>query len=287
MTVEDAASKPFPNMYEDNFGGVTIEIHDDEPLMGANDFHVRLAAHLNIFSQQEKAGIWLMLPLAVSHYVPAAVDLGFTYHHAKPEYCMLTRWLPEDRPSTLPKPPHTLVGAAGMVINHHGEVLVMQEKFGRPGFWKLPGGLKDQGEDLAAAAVREVLEETGIDVEFRCVAAFREHHGGAYGATDFYTICCCVLPEGAEQRPTPQPQEAEVAACEWMDVDEFLSAEWYSNGSLLGVHLHTAAEVCRQVLAGESSGLNLSQLPAGYSQNGEPAPTHNLYHAGEPLAPRL
>ena len=73
---EDATSKPFPNMYEDNFGGVTIEIHDDEPLMGANDFHVRLRAHLSIFSQQEKAGIWLMLPLAVSHYVPAAVDLG-------------------------------------------------------------------------------------------------------------------------------------------------------------------------------------------------------------------
>ena len=38
---EDAASKPFPNMYEDNFGGVTIEIHDDEPLTAPLAHHAR------------------------------------------------------------------------------------------------------------------------------------------------------------------------------------------------------------------------------------------------------
>lgn len=65
--------------------------------------------------------------------------------------------------------------------------------------------------------------------------------------------------------PQPKPQEAEVSACEWLDLEEFLSAEWYSNGSMLGLHLHAAASVCHDVLAGEQTPL-----------------LHNLYshHAG-------
>ena len=33
------------------------------------------------------------------------------------------------------------------------------------GFWSLPGGVLELGEQLGAAIVREVKEETGLDVE--------------------------------------------------------------------------------------------------------------------------
>ena len=52
------------------------------------------------------------------------------------------------------------------VFNAQGEVLLVQR--GRPprvGQWSLPGGLIDLGEKLAAAAIREVMEETGVAIQ--------------------------------------------------------------------------------------------------------------------------
>ena len=45
---------------------------------------------------------------------------------------------------------------------------MVQEKSGPSAginMWKLPGGLVDNKEDISAAAVREVLEETGVNAQ--------------------------------------------------------------------------------------------------------------------------
>ncbi|MBI3970759.1 MAG: NUDIX domain-containing protein [Chloroflexi bacterium] len=44
-----------------------------------------------------------------------------------------------------------------------GDVLLVQREDSR--FWCLPGGAVEAGESLAVAAVREVREETGLDVQ--------------------------------------------------------------------------------------------------------------------------
>lgn len=57
------------------------------------------------------------------------------------------------------------VCASGIVYNGEGEVLL--EKRADNGWWGLPGGHVDVGESVERAAVREVLEETGIRTRVR------------------------------------------------------------------------------------------------------------------------
>ena len=69
-------------------------------------------------------------------------------------------------------------------IFHQNKVLMFKrsetkKKF--PGFWSIPGGHIDEGEDPLTSAIREVKEETGIDIaakdiKLRVVAA--HHHLG-------------------------------------------------------------------------------------------------------------
>lgn len=57
--------------------------------------------------------------------------------------------------------PHFTVGAV-CAIDHDGSLLVLRQPH-RPG-WSLPGGLLDHGESSAEGVVREVREETGLQI---------------------------------------------------------------------------------------------------------------------------
>ncbi len=51
-----------------------------------------------------------------------------------------------------------------VIINVEGGVVLIQRK-NPPRGWAIPGGFVDEGESVAAAAAREALEETGLQIE--------------------------------------------------------------------------------------------------------------------------
>ena len=218
---------------------------------------------------------------------------------------MLTAWIPAvsaDAPNTLPLYPHHQVGVGGMLLDASGtRVLVIQEKSGNTGFWKLPGGLVDPREDLAAAACREVLEETGVHATFLGLAAFRESHSGPFGSTDLYAVAALQLDAtvyteltgagGAarDEPPTPTPQEREIERAEWILLTEFLGLPYYAQG-LFGTMLRAAAETsallrAQAVVGGDGTtmplaqGMVASRLPLVFRKGSE-----TLYHSAASAA---
>ena len=55
------------------------------------------------------------------------------------------------------------VPTVDVIIEIPGGIVLIKRRFPPPG-WALPGGFVEYGETLAAAAVREAREETGLDV---------------------------------------------------------------------------------------------------------------------------
>jgi len=63
-------------------------------------------------------------------------------------------------------PDSPVVAVAALIINEKGEILLIKRK-AEPGkgLWSIPGGVVELGENLHDALVREVKEETGLDIK--------------------------------------------------------------------------------------------------------------------------
>ena len=242
---------------EDRYGGVELSV---APGTDAAQFGHELSARIGEWQQAGKRGLWLTVPTAAASCVGHAVSAGFEFHHAKPGYVLLTRWLP-DTPSPLPAYSFTQIGVGGMVVNAAGSVLMVVERVSplaqMQGEWKLPGGLADPGEDFADTVAREVREETGVRASLEGVVSLRHSHGFRFGQGDVYVV---VKLRADEEAIT-------------VDKNELLDARWMSRDEIAALVTDPAGGV---PLAGKVSKNNGKMIDAAFSGTligGAPLPT--------------
>lgn len=61
-----------------------------------------------------------------------------------------------------------------IIVNEKEEILLVQHRKASRYYWVLPGGRIEYGEDFATCAVRELKEETNLDIKFGKVVFLSE-----------------------------------------------------------------------------------------------------------------
>jgi len=111
-----------------------------------------------------------------------------------------------------------IIAAGGLVQNSNGEILLIY----RRGFWDLPKGKLDPGELIPECAVREVKEETGIQVlvlgPFICKTTHHYFDKWLNQDVEKHTHWYAML-SLANETLIPQTEE-DIERLEWVPVDE-------------------------------------------------------------------
>lgn len=93
-----------------------------------------------------------------------------------------------------------IAGVSVIITNLGGDVLLLKHSYG-PDVWSLPGGGLGRGEDPAAAALREVREELGIDLaRLESVGTLEEVLSGSPHTAHIFTGVC-------DRQPRPDRRE--------------------------------------------------------------------------------
>jgi ADP-ribose pyrophosphatase YjhB (NUDIX family) len=147
---------------------------------------------------------------------------------------MTTRQYP-DRP----------IVAVGAIVVKDGRVLLARRgKEPSYGLWSVPGGAVRVGEDLKAAAQREIREELGIEVELTDVIEVLERvTRDAEGRIQYHYVIVDYLARWAGGQPTPSPEALEAR---WIAPEDFPQYEMTRG---------TAEVIYRILAAGKRAGV--------------------------------
>ena len=90
-----------------------------------------------------------------------------------------------------------------------GIVLIKRRKEPFKDFYALPGGIVEYGETVERALIREVKEETGLDVEIRkLVGVYSDPKRDPRG--HFISICFIALPKGGDLKAGNDAKEVRI-----------------------------------------------------------------------------
>lgn len=118
-----------------------------------------------------------------------------------------------------------VVAVAAVVLDGQDRVLMIERADN--GLWAIPGGAQEVGETTTAAAIREVREETGLDVEITGLVGIYSdpRHVIAYDDGEVrqeFSICFRARPVGGQLAPS----------------NESTRVQWIEPGRLDGLDIH-------------------------------------------------
>ena len=106
--------------------------------------------------------------------------------------------------------------AAIMIMNGDGKILFIQRSMKKktlPGAWSFPSGTVEEGEDVLLTAVRESMEELGVDVSPERVLSTLDLD--EFSVRLHFVLCSMEVGEPVISEPD------EIDAIDWMSMEDF------------------------------------------------------------------
>jgi 8-oxo-dGTP pyrophosphatase MutT (NUDIX family) len=117
-------------------------------------------------------------------------------------------------------------GAAGVLVRHvdgddHWYFVARRSEYThRGGTWAIPGGALHEGEAPLEGALREFVEEIGVELDGHVVA---EVHESDHGGWSYWTVIVDV----SERFPAPTVLQWETSDARWVKRDELHELELF------------------------------------------------------------
>lgn len=159
--------------------------------------------------------IWIYIDIKKSDYIPIATKRGFFFHSCDEDYILVVKRIKQN--AIVPTAANHTLGVGAVVINDNNEILVIKEKISNIGY-KLPGGHIDNGEMISTAVEREVLEETGIVVEFESIISLGHFYPHQFHKSNLYVLCIAK----AKTFEINIQDTHEIIDAKWIDVNKYL-----------------------------------------------------------------
>ncbi|PLY09065.1 MAG: DNA mismatch repair protein MutT [Arcobacter sp.] len=155
---------------------------------------------------ENKKLLWVKLDIVQSNLIPLLTKYDFVFHHCNERDITLVKKLIH-KPIIPTATNHTL--GVGAVVIDDNKLLVIKDKIWQK--YKLPGGHIDDRENISSALIREVYEDTGINVEFDSIVSLGHFSPGQFNESNLYVVC----------KAKPLSKEINI-----IDTDEILEARW-------------------------------------------------------------